>query len=187
MYGTPIPAHWWEHPVHLKAGRNKHSPGATCAGQELGWSQQSWALPGATVPLFHVEFVPLDQGVSAWDAQPLCTLCHGGAHLDVIFGWTGDTLASLAVPWLQGQPLTQTFPFFPCRNRLGKHILWECGAGQKDANRQPVAFPAQALPIAPVPPPATAPRLSPGGEGSVERDMWGQGSACVTSLELRGW
>lgn len=96
MYGTLIPAHWWEHPVHLEAGWNKHSPGTGCAGQELGWSQQSWALPGATVPLFHMEFVPLDQGVSAWDAQPLCTLCTAGCHFWVDWGHLGQPGCPLA-------------------------------------------------------------------------------------------
>lgn len=93
--------------MHPEAGQSRHSPGAGCAGQELGWSQQSWAVTEATVPLSHVELVPLGQSVSAWlGCSPSCTLCHGAAHLDVTFGWAGDTLASLAVPWLWGQPLT---------------------------------------------------------------------------------
>ena len=75
---------------------------------------------------------------------------------------------------------------FPCRNRLGKAIPWERGARQKDANGQPVAFPAQALPAAPVPPSAAALGLSPRGEGVMQRDRRGRGSACATSLELPG-
>lgn len=86
----------------LEAGWSRHSPGTSCPEEDPDCSQQSWALAVATVPLSHVELMPLGWAVCAWDAQ-LC-YCRGAvcavlwvAHLDVTFGWAEDALASLAV------------------------------------------------------------------------------------------
>lgn len=141
-----------------------------------------WQGPPCTCPTWGW-FIPLGQGVCAWDAQPSC--CSG-----VCCAASGTSGCHLGMPWsawLQGQHLPGCSLPFPCRNRLGKHIPQDCGARQEDANGQLVVFPAQALPTAPVPCSAAALGLSLRGEGVMQHDRQRRGSACATSLELPGW